>query len=69
MNIQNKENVKIINLQNNQIYNFNDLFDIIGYFPNLKELKLSNNYIYKSEVIEMRKKIKNKYNRNLNIII
>ena len=69
MNIQNKENVKIINLQNNQIYNFNDLFDIIGDFPNLKELKLSNNYIYKSEVIEMRKKIKNKYNRNLNIII
>ena len=69
MYIQNKENVKIINLQNNQIYNFNDLFDIIGDFPNLKELKLSNNYIYKSEVIEMRKKIKNKYNRNLNIII
>ena len=69
MNIQNKDNLKIINLSKNKIKNFSKLFDIIGFFPKLEELILSGNFINKSEVIDMKKKIKEKYNLKLNIII
>ena len=69
MNIKNKENIKIINLRNNKISNFNELFDIIDFFPKLEELNLVGNFINKSEVIEMKKKIKDNYNRKLNIVI
>ena len=69
MNLYNKENIKIINLKNNKIKNFGELFDIIEYFPKLEELTLTGNFINKSEVIDMKKKIKEKYKRNLNIVI
>ena len=61
MNIQNKKNIKIINLKGNNINNFNELLNIIYYFPKLEELLLVKNIIYKSEVVEMKKKIKNLY--------
>ena len=69
MNIQNKENIKIINLKNNNIKNFGELFDIIEYFPKLEDLTLIGNFINKSEVIDMKKKIKEKYKRKINIVI
>ena len=69
MNIQNKENIKIINLKDNNINNFNELLDIIEYFPKLEELVLVKNIVYKTEVVEMKKKIKNLYKRKLRIII
>ena len=69
MNIYKKENIKIINLKNNKIKNFCELFDIIEYFPKLEDLTLTGNFINKSEVIDMKKKIKEKYNRKINIVI
>ena len=69
MNIYKKENIKIINLKNNKIKNFYELFDIIEYFPKLEDLTLTGNFINKSEVIDMKKKIKEKYNRKINIVI
>ena len=47
MNLYNKENIKIINLKNNKIKNFWELFDIIEYFPKLKELTITGNFINK----------------------
>ena len=69
MNIQNKDNLQIINLKENNISNFNELIDIIKDFPKLEELNVSYNGIKKEEVEEMKIRIKEKYNRNVNIIV
>ena len=69
MNIQNKDNLQIINLKENSISNFNELIDIIKDFPKLEELNVSYNGIKKEEVEEMKIRIKEKYNRNVNIIV
>ena len=69
MNIQNKDNLQIINLKENNISNFNELIDIIKDFPKLEELNVSYNGIKKEEVKEMKIRIKEKCNRNINIIV
>ena len=69
MYIQNKDNLKIINLKENKISNFNELLDIIKDFPKLEQLNVSYNGIKKEDVEKMKIKIKEKYNRNLNIIV
>ena len=65
--INGKENLVKINLKENQISNFDELIDIIQYFPNLKELNLQNNNIPESKAIEMKEKIKKIYNQDLKI--
>ena len=68
MNIKNKENLWKINLKENNIKNFHELFNIIKYFPNLKILNLTNNKsIGKEEVDEMKKKIKEEFQIDLDI--
>ena len=69
MYIQNKDNLKIINLKENKISNFNELIDIIKDFPKLEQLNVSYNGIKKEDVEKMKIKIKEKYNRNVNIIV
>ena len=59
--------MEIINLKENQIRNFDELIDIIQYFPNLKELNLQKNNIPESKAIEMKEKIKKIYNQDLKI--
>ena len=69
MYLNKKENIKIINLKENYINNFNELFDIINNFPKLEKLGvIGNDKIKEEDVEEMKIKIKNKYNRNLEII-
>ena len=59
INIKNKENLWKINLKQNNIKNFNELFDIIDKFPNLTILNLTGNpEIEQKEVNEMKNKIK-----------
>ena len=65
--IKGKQKLKIINLKENQINNFNELIDIIGDFPNLEELNLTNNNITKSAASEMEKKIYKIYKHELKI--
>ena len=69
MNIQNKECLEIINLKQNYIKNFDELFNIISYFPNLKKFILTGNDIKEIEAEEMEKKIKEKYGMDLKIIL
>ena len=68
-NIQGKEHLEILNLKENKINNFNELFDVIGSFPSLKKLILIENNINENEVKEMKRKIKENYSRDLDIII
>ena len=69
MYLNKKENIKIINLKENYINNFNELFDIINNFPKLEKLGvIGNDKIKEEDVEEMKIKIKNKYNRNLEIV-
>ena len=66
MNIQNKEYLWKINLKQNKINNFQELFDIIYYFPNLKILNLTgNDGISVEEADEMKRKIKEKFGKDL----
>ena len=67
MNIHERNDLKIINLKDNKLNNFNELFEIINYFPKLELLNVSKNNIQKEEVEEMKKRIKEKYNRDLDI--
>ena len=69
MYIKGKQNLEIINLKENQIKNFNELIDIIKYFPKLKKLILTYNKIPENEAVEMKKKIKEIYNHELEIIV
>ena len=70
MYLNKKDNIKIINLKDNYINNFNELFDIINNFPKLEKLTvIGNDKIKEEDVEEMKIKIKNKYNRNLKIIL
>ena len=70
MNINNKESLKFINLRENKIKNLKELLDMISHFPKLEKLILSDNEdIKEKEVEEMMKNIKEKYNRDLSIII
>ena len=68
MNIRNKKDLWKINLKQNTIKNFNELINIIQYFPNLKILNLTgNDEIRKEEADEMEKKIKEKFQIDLHI--
>ena len=67
MNINERNDLKIINLKENKINNFHELFEIINYFPKLELLNVSKNNIKKEELEEMKKRIKEKYNRDLDI--
>ena len=70
MNINNKESLKFINLRENKIKNLKELLDMISHFPKLEKLILSDNEdIKEKEVEETMKSIKEKYNRDLSIII
>ena len=70
MKIKGKENLKLIDLRGNKIKNFNELIDIISEFPKLERLVVKNNKdIKETQVIEMKKKIKEKYNFELEIVI
>ena len=70
MNIKNKKNLWKINLKQNNIKNFNELFNIIQDFPNLKILNLTGNaQIREKEVYEMEEKIKEKFQKDLHIEI
>jgi len=67
-NIKNKENLWKINLKQNKIKNFNELFDIIEQFPNLTILNLTGNpEIEQKEADGMMDKIKEKFQRELKI--
>ena len=70
MNIKNKKNLWKINLKQNNIKNFNELFNIIQDFPNLKILNLTGNaQIREKEVYEMEERIKEKFQKDLHIEI
>ena len=71
MKIQGKENLNLIDLRDNKIENFNELIDIISNFPKLKKFVLKNNKpsIEEVQVIDMKKKIKEKYELEVEIII
>ena len=64
-----KENLKIINLKENQISNFNELPDIIINFPKLKKIIIKDNGIKESDVLKTKNTIKEKYNLDIEIII
>lgn len=68
MNINGKETLKIINLKENKINNFDELFDIINNFPKLEKIILNNNNISEEEANEMKKRIKDKYKKDLDIV-
>ena len=68
-NISNKKNLKILNIKDNKINNFNELINIIKDFIDLEYITVSLNGITKEEVEEMKKNIKESYNRNVNIYI
>ena len=69
-NINNKENLWKINLKQNKIKNFNELFNIIEDFPSLQILNLTgNDEIGKKEADEMKDKIKKEFNRDLDIVL
>ena len=67
--LHNKENLKIVNLKENKICNFNELFDIIHLFPKIEKLNLKGNNIEESDALLMKKRIKEKYCLEFEIII
>ena len=71
MHIDGKQNLEIINLKDNQINNFNEFIDIVEFFPKLKKLTLTKNKINipESEAIEMKKRIKEIYKYDIEIIV
>ena len=69
MNINNKKSLWKINLKQNKISNFQELFNIIDYFPNLEILNLTDSGIEEKEAEEMKRKIKEKREKDLNIIL
>ena len=71
MHINGKQNLEIINLKDNQINNFNEFIDIVEFFPKLKKLILNKNKINipESEAIEMKKRIKEIYKYDIEIIV
>jgi len=68
-NIQGKEKIRKINLKQNKISNFQDLFEIVHYFPSLKELVLVDNGISQKEAHDMARRINIEYNMDLIIIV
>ena len=69
MNINGKENIKILNLKQNNINNFNEFIDIINHLPKLEKFILIGNGIDKEDVLEIKNHIKEKYHREIDIII
>ena len=69
MYINGKENLKILNLKQNNINNFNEFIDIINHSPKLEKFILIGNDIDKEDVLEMKNQIKEKYHREIDIII
>lgn len=68
-NIQGKEKIRKINLKQNKISNLQDLFEIVHYFPSLKELVLVDNGISQKEAHDMARRINIEYNMDLIIIV
>ena len=56
-------------MKENQIKNFEKLFDFINKFEKLETLDVSFNGIKKEEVDKMKNRIKEEYNRNVDIIV
>ena len=69
MKIDSKKNLKIINLKENPIKNFNELINIINNFPELNKLNLIDCGITRNEILEMNKKIKEKHNLDIEILV
>ena len=68
MNINNKEDLWKINLKQNKIKNFNELINIIGFFPKLEILKITDNDgIGENVALQMKRKIKELLNKDINI--
>ena len=69
LKIQDRENLKIIDLRENKINNFNELINIISFFPKLERLNIRNNTeINEAQIKEMKNKLKEKYKRELDIL-
>jgi len=69
LKIQYKENLKLIDLRENKINNFNELINIISYFQKLERLNIRNNTeINEAQIKEMKNKLKEKYKRELDIL-
>ena len=69
INIQGKKNVWKINLKENKISNFHELFYVIKDFKNLKKLILTGNNIGKKDAEDMEKRIKAEHKIELEIIV
>ena len=69
MKIEGKKKLKIINLKENPIKNFNELINIINNFPELNKLNLIDCGITRNEILEMNKKIKEKHNLDIEILV
>ena len=70
MKIQGKENLKSIDLRDNNINNFKELINIIDKFPNLERIVVSGNKgINEAQVKKMKNQIKKIHGRELDIII
>ena len=68
MNINNKEDLWKINLKQNKIKNFNELINIIGFFPKLEILNITDNDgIGENVALQMKRKIKELLNKDINI--
>ena len=70
LKIQGKENLKSIDLRDNNINNLNELINIIGEFQNLERIVVSGNKgINEAQVKKMKNQIKKIHGRELDIII
>ena len=69
MYLRGKKNIKIINLKENQINNFDELIKIIRHFPKLEKLILKNNGIKSQKALKMKDTIKKEFKNNFEIII
>ena len=68
MYLDGKENLKIVNLKENKINNFDELFDIIHHFPKIEKLNLKGNNIEETDVLLMKNRIKEKYGLEFEIV-
>ena len=69
MKIESKKKLQIINLKENPIKNFNELINIINNFRELKILNLIDCGITRNEALEMKKKIKEQYKLEIEILV
>ena len=70
MNINKKDSLIKINLKQNKINNFDELLNIIEFFPKLQKIGLVDNNIKEKDAEDIQKKIKEKYgNREIKIMV